>query len=151
VLWKVRSDGSHLRSRVFDPVLGLPCYSFVKGADYELRRYRIGAARSQRVGAGAAHEVSPDGWHLLVGHDGVVWSQRLGGGGGRRALLRGDEVGLLGSMTWSPNSRWVAVTGRMPDGGTGFWLVRADGRVRHPVTIGQDVSIGSSLTWRSRR
>jgi hypothetical protein len=26
VLWRVRSDGSHLRSRVFDRVLGLPCY-----------------------------------------------------------------------------------------------------------------------------
>jgi hypothetical protein len=87
-----------LRSFTWTPDRRAIFYSVINGDDYEVRRYRIGASRSERVGAGVALEVSPDGRRLLVGHDGVLWSQRLGGGG-RRALLRSDEVGLLGSAT----------------------------------------------------
>jgi hypothetical protein len=38
----------------------------------------------------------------------------------------------------------------MPDGETGSWLVRADGRVRHAIDPGREVSIPNSLTWRPR-
>ena len=94
--------------------------------------------------------VSPDGKYVAYQRDGHEVRVVTTDGTDDRRVAQADvgEPPFSGAstVTWSPDSRWIAYDARGAGGFGNVWVVGLDGSAAHQVTFGADANVGG-VQW----
>lgn len=110
----------------------------------EERALTTGSARSY------GPRVSPDGRFIAYQRDGSeIRVVGVDGAGDRRvaeAVVGEPPFSAASTVTWSPDSRWLAFDARGRDGFGNVWVVGLDGTAPRQVSFGADANVGG-VEW----
>ena len=121
------------------------------GRPVAVARTRRDRAGKRQITTGVLLAMAPDGHRLLVEdrHTPGVWIVRAEPDGARRRLLPLHSTGFMHAAAWSPDGRWIVLVGVVRTGDpVNFRLIRADGRVQHPLRLPEGIGMVTSLSWR---